>query len=136
MKEGVVPYSVEKQPTVPPVPVAGKPTELRAIEHDTRGVTGAAESLEERVRRLERAVRSLQETPGDLDRVMKVPEIAKAIGKSRCTLLKRLRDANEFERWQMALLVRKDPTGHWVSSPRLVARWRQVMFRNLQELAR
>ena len=47
-----------------------------------------------------------------------------------------LRDAQLFERHHLAALVWKDPTNHWVSSPRLVARWKAVVFKGLQELAR
>jgi hypothetical protein len=72
----------------------------------------------------------------DLDRVLTVSETARAIGKSPTTLRHWLHDARLFERHQLAALVRKDPTGHWISSPRLVARWRQVAFKSLQELAR
>lgn len=92
-------------------------------------------SLEARVVDLEIAVKELRGAR-DLDRVLSVAETAAAIGKSPTTLRHWLRDAQLFERHRLNALVRKDPTNHWVSSPRLVARWKQVAFRALQELAR
>jgi hypothetical protein len=72
----------------------------------------------------------------DLDRVLSVAETARAIGKAPTTLRHWLRDAETFDRHQLGALVRKDPTNHWISSPRLVARWRQVMFKALEEVAK
>lgn len=91
--------------------------------------------LEARVSALEEHVRELRDSV-DLDRVLSVKETAAAIGKAPSTLRHWLGDAQLFERHRLGALVRKDPTNHWVSSPRLVARWKQVMFRALQELAR
>lgn len=73
---------------------------------------------------------------GDLDRVLSVAETASSIGKAPTTLRHWLADAQLFDRHQLGALVRKDPTNHWVSSPRLVARWKQVAFRELVEVCR
>lgn len=72
----------------------------------------------------------------DLDRVLSLKETAIAIGKSPTTLRHWVTDAQSFERMQLGALLRKDPTNHWVSSPRLIARWRQVSLRSLQEMAK
>jgi hypothetical protein len=72
----------------------------------------------------------------DLDRVLSLKETAAAIGKASTTLRHWLGNASLFDRHQLGALLRKDPTGHWVSSPRLVARWKQVAFRELVEVCR
>ncbi|MDD5305513.1 MAG: hypothetical protein PHS14_20625 [Elusimicrobia bacterium] len=92
--------------------------------------------LEARVLALETALRALRAAaPADLDRTLNVKETAVSIGKAGSTLAHWLRDAQLFDRYQLAALVRRDVTGHWVSSPRLVARWKAVVYRGLQELA-
>lgn len=95
-------------------------------------------SLQVEVRRLSARVDDFERRQGfaDLDRVLNLSETATAIGKRPSTLRHWLADAVLFDRHQLGALVRKDSTGHWVSSPRLVGRWRQVAFKSLQELAR
>lgn len=95
-------------------------------------------ALEARVVALEAAVRELRTAApaADLDSVLSVKETALAIGKSPVTLMHWLGDAHAFERYNLNALMRRDPTGHWRSSPRLVARWKQVAFVQLCELAR
>ena len=138
LTKGVMPEDVT-HPTSAPVPAAGNniQRELCRSGREAGAAVFTLAEARERITRLEQLVRDLNAggTLGDLDRVLNVAETARAIGKSPLTLAKRLRDAHQFERWQMAILVQKDPTGHWVSSPRRVARWKQVMFRNLQTLA-
>lgn len=74
--------------------------------------------------------------PFDPDRVLNLEETAAAIGKAAPTVRHWIADAHLFERHFLAALLRKDSSGRWVSSPRLVARYKQVAFRSLCELAR
>jgi hypothetical protein len=102
-------------------------------------VLSLVSSLKSDVQRLSARVDDFerrQSAERDLDRVLSVAEAARAIGKAPVTLRHWLGDVQLFRRYQLAALVRKDPTNHWVSSPRLVARWKQVMFRALQEVCR
>ncbi|MDD5302424.1 MAG: hypothetical protein PHS14_04875 [Elusimicrobia bacterium] len=101
-------------------------------------VLSLVSSLQVEVRRLSARIDDFERLRSgpDLDRVFSVAETARAIGKAPSTLRHWLGDAQLFDRHQLAALVRKDPTNHWVSSPRLIARWKQVAFRALQELAR
>jgi hypothetical protein len=95
-------------------------------------------SLEARVLALETTVRELRASaaPQDLDRVLSAAQTAVAIGKAPSTLRHWLCDAHRFDRYQLAVLMRKDVTGRWVSSPRLVAKWKQVVFRSLEAACR
>lgn len=120
-------------PSGPSVPVAenmGKSTSYGRVTGPVALLT--LEALEARVVALE-----IQQRRGPgLDDTLSLAATARAIGKSPTTFAKWLRDAGAFEKHQLAVLVRKDPTGHWVSSPRLIARWKQVVYRSLAEVCR
>lgn len=73
---------------------------------------------------------------GDLDRVLNLRETAAAIGKSPVTVRHWISKAEFFDRHQLAVLLRKDVSNRWTSSPRLVAKWRQVALRALVEVCR
>ena len=92
-------------------------------------------ALEARVLALETTVRELRAAApaADLDSVLNVKETARAIGKAPSTLRHWLGDAQLFDRHQLAVLFRKDVSNRWTSSPRLVARWRQLALRQLKE---
>jgi hypothetical protein len=108
---------------------------------DLREVMEQVGIIQEQVRNLiarqESTERALtQGMAGDLDRVLSVAETASSIGKAPTTLRHWLADAQLFDRHQLAVLFRKDVSNRWTSSPRLVAKWRQVALRQLQEACR
>jgi hypothetical protein len=90
------------------------------------------------LRRQEHLERSLtgQVPAADADRDMALSEVARAIGKSPATLAKWTKNAALFERNRLGLLLQKDVTGHWISSPRRLARWREVTYRSLRAAVR
>jgi hypothetical protein len=103
-------------------------------------VLALVSSLKSDVQRLSARVddferRQSAERP-DLDRVLSVKETAAAIGKSACTFRHWLGNAALFDRHLLGALLRKDTSGRWVSSPRLVARYKQVAFRALVEVCK
>lgn len=102
-------------------------------------VLSLVSSLKVEVQRLSARVDDFerrQSAERDIDKVLSLRETATAIGKAPSTLCHWLGDAQLFERHQLGALVRKDPTGHWASSPRLVARWRAIAFKALAEVCR
>jgi len=96
-----------------------------ALRTDVRRLSARVDDFERR-----------QSAERDIDRVLSLKETAAAIGKRPSTIRHWIADAQLFDRHHLAALLRKDSSGHWTSSPRLVARWRQVALRELQGLCR
>lgn len=106
--------------------------ELREALEDMGALRSEVRRLSARVEDFERR----QSAERDLDKVLNLKETAAAIGRSASTVRHWISNAELFDRHQLAVLLRKDDSGRWTSSPRLVAKWRQIAFRALQELAR
>jgi len=80
--------------------------------------------LRERVSELERLNLS-----GGADRPICLKELAGRIGngKSVASLRGWMKRPATRKRLRLELLLRKDPTGHWYSTPRLLARWQDAL---------
>ncbi len=63
---------------------------------------------------------------GGADREIGLDEVASSIRRSVATLRRWLRSPSERARHRLDLLVRRDSSGRWVSTPRMVAAWRRV----------
>jgi hypothetical protein len=107
--------------------------ELRQALEDVGALRSEVRRLSNRVDDFERRQSAER---GDLDRVLNLRETAAAIGKAAPTLRHWIADAALFDRHMLAALLRKDSSGRWVSSPRLVARYKQVAFRALVEVCK
>jgi hypothetical protein len=106
---------------------------------DLREALAEVSALRDDVRRLAARIDAFEVRGApsvDLDRVLSLRETAAAIGKSVVTLRHWVGDAVAFDRYHLGVLLKKDPTGHWTSSPRLIAQWRRVALRELQEVCR
>lgn len=107
------------------------PLEIPELRKALAEVSALQVQVADLLKRQDETERALQLRVPAPDDVISLARAAAAIGKSHGTLVKWTKNARLFERYNLRLLLEKDVTGHWVSSPRLVARWKQVMFRTL-----
>lgn len=79
------------------------------------------EALAARVAELERIA-----LVGSADRPLGLAEVAPAIRRSTPTVRRWLRSSKERGRRRLDLLVRRDVSGRWISTPRMIAAWRRA----------
>lgn len=79
------------------------------------------EALAARVQELERIALC-----GDADRIIGFDEAAAQINRAASTVRRWLRSPAERARRRLDLLFRRDSSGRWISTPRMIAAWRRA----------
>jgi len=104
----------------------------------TSSGAGPAADLLTQVMELRARVAELERVQmcGDADRPMRLAELAKRIGpgKSVATLRGWIKRPASRRKYRLEMLLRRDPTGHWYSTPRLLAAWSNALAKSAQHL--